>query len=340
MRFKLSTNGIKLLFLLAERIDPTANLFNEWSLDIRIITQYLGIDYKGKYDVVRDAFFEMGNNPLQYKFITKNGKTKWGTIPWFSAEFDEEIDMNIKIQFHPRIAPYFLMLQENFTKIPIDHLLKLPTKYATWLYPLIKSKYERQAQYKTVVVFTETLDRLKEWVYAEEEKIYSDKKPSANMDFIKRVIGINRNKKTKKWSYTSVSYETKQGKKEKFAGALYEITENTDLNVTAMALKTGREYDRIEFTVIKKTVEKKPKENAPVIKSQKIYTESYLSLEMLKLEYPNAEKCNAEVRQAINNVGKSEFLKSNPTVEIIGTVGNDWYLCKKKDKIKETQGKK
>jgi plasmid replication initiation protein len=257
-RYKLSTHAQRLLFTLIQNIDTesTINLFPEWEVDMNTVFKYMGLENSNnRYDIVKDAFFEMAKNPLEEQsYRTKSGVAKWKIIPWFGAEFDPDKSQSIKITFQDGIMPYLLKLKSNFCQVKISYLKKLPTQYSTWLYPLLKSQYDRKKEYSKIVVFEISIQRLKEFVYVENEKGYDPKKStSANRNFINNVIGVSKNGKTKKWDYIMIKYKTKkEGVKEKYSGALYDITENTDITVTAIALKTGRSYDRIQFTVIGK----------------------------------------------------------------------------------------
>jgi plasmid replication initiation protein len=257
-RYKLSTHAQRLLFTLIQNLDTesTLDLFPEWEIDMGVVFKYMGLEQSNnRYEIVQKAFFEMATNPLQeLSFRTNSGVARWKVIPWFSAEFDPDKSESIKITFQDGIKPYLLKLKANFCQIKISYLKKLSTQYSTWLYPLVKSHYDRKKQFSQVVVFEISIQRLKEFVYVENEKSYNPKKTSAaNRNFISTVIGVCRNSTTTKWDYIRIRYKTKDNPaKEKYSGALYDISQNTDITVTAIALKTGRSYDRIQFTVIGK----------------------------------------------------------------------------------------
>lgn len=299
MRYKLSTHAQRLLYTIASNLSKDDELFPEMELFMPDMFALLGVENQhDKYKIVREAFIEIVKNPLEKdaSYINRAGNytAKWLFIPWFGLEYDEDIDQMIRLTFGRKAKAYLLQLKEHFVQIKLDYLLKLPSEYSTYLYPLIKSHYDRNKAHSKVVIFELSIMRLKQWTYVEEMTTYDPKKnKGANTDFLRKVIGIKRDAKTKKWDFTINKYKTKTGERTKYAGSLWEINENTDLKVTAIALKTGYAYDRVEFTVTSNKPERKKVPYKPRPKKGKILPDNFIlgqiDIEFLTSAYPKAE---------------------------------------------------
>jgi len=237
-RYKLKLNAQKLLIGLAQSIDHTGSLFDELEVDINGVWSFLGIENRNdRYEVVRDALFDITKNPLQERV----SKKKWSSIPWMSVKYDESESTFIKIKFHDDAKPYLLNLKE-YTKISGGYIAKLSSSYATWLYPIFK-----MIQTKYHGTHEISIDRLKELTFTDNPKehpAYNTSK-AATKDFLTNVIGVRMNRKSKQIEILKDS-------------PLHEINEKTDIAVNVVKFtKDKQRYKGLIFHVTSKTAAKK-----------------------------------------------------------------------------------
>ncbi len=237
-RYNLSLHGHKLLLGLAQSLDVTDELFPTWHIDIRNLFKYLNVENSNqRYTIVKDAFSELSKNPIEWKV----SETRWGFMSWLSfANFDENNDMFVNMKFNPDVKPFLLQLRQ-FCELETRHYIQLSSDYSMWLYSHLKNA----AKKGTHIV---TIDRLKEITYTESLKSYNPAlKSDATRNFLKNVIGIQRNVKEKKWE-PATRKDKKTGEMIPY-GAMHEINKNTDLEVSFDVIKKDRVYDRVKFTI-------------------------------------------------------------------------------------------
>lgn len=231
-RYNLKLNAQKMLIGLAQCIDHTNDLFGDIQVDINGLFKYLEIeDRNDRYGLVRDALFNITENPLQKKVSDK----KWSSIPWMSVEYDEEDSHFVKIHFDDKVKPYLLELKE-YTKIKGIYIAKLGSHYATWLYPVLKMIQQKYYGKREI-----SIQRLKEYTFTDDPKenpSYNTAKSATN-NFLKYVIGVQWNTKTKSYDIVKNS-------------PLYEINEKTDITVSVEMVKDGKKYVGVLFHVASK----------------------------------------------------------------------------------------
>jgi plasmid replication initiation protein len=241
-RFNLTIHGQKLLFGLAQSLEHSSEIFPTWEIDIREVFKYLNIsdDNNERYEIVRKAFMEISENPIQWRVTEK----KWGSIPWHRImSYDEEKSNYIKFEFNELAKPFLLALKQ-FCQLETKYYIELPTTYSMWLYPQLKN-HVKQGWHRI------SIERLKEITYNEKTESYDPKKnKDANRDFLRRVVGIQNDKKTKTWRCT-------KDKKGKETGAIAEINEHTDIEVSIKVEKDGKKFSNVYFTLKLKAEVKK-----------------------------------------------------------------------------------
>jgi hypothetical protein len=277
-RYHLKLNAQKLLFGLAQSIDHHIDMFPELEIDIRGIFKFLGIEERNdRYEIVRDALFNITENPLQRKVSRK----KWSSIPWMSVDYDEEDSKYVKIKFDDRVKPYLLKLSE-YTKIQGGYIAKLTSQYATWLYPIFKmiqTKYWGKHEF--------TIQRLKEYTFTDNPKkhpAYNTAKAATN-NFLTRIVGIKKNRNTKEFEILENS-------------PLQEINDKTDIVVSIIKVtKEGNKYKGVIFHVASK------KQNKSLDKPKFENKEQYVS-KIDKQNIPGAKRISLkEIYQYASNSG-------------------------------------
>lgn len=227
-RYNLTLNGQKVLFGLAQSIDHTLDLFNEVEIDIQAFFKYLDVENRNdRYQIVRDAFFDITEHPLQH---STNDAKRWSSIPWMSVDYDGDSSNYVKIQFTDKAKPFLLQLN-GYVKIQGKHITSLQSRYATWLYPVMKMI---QGKYFGQLVIP--IARLMEITFTDNKKEHPayHNPTSGKNNFLKRVLGLKKINGV----FTIVG-----------GSPLDNINKETDITISAEVLKTGRSYDRILFYV-------------------------------------------------------------------------------------------
>lgn len=321
-RYKLGIYGQRLLIALIQNIDSSEDCFPVWKINMPDLFEYIGVENNNsRYKIVKDAFFEIAKNPMEEEYgRDKNGKAKWKVHPWFGAEFDPDLGDFVTLTFQPGITPYLLKLKDNFCKLKCTTVIKLKTQYATWLYPMLKTKFDYHREHSEIVIVEIPIQRLKEFTFTEHDKSYDPKKnTSANRNFLKRVIGIKKNKKNKKsneWEYTRNS-------KNEYNGSLFEISSNTEFAVTAIPFKSGRSYDRIQFTIRAKT---RPNEKT-VKKQERTELKKYLK---------DVDQYQEQIDQILNDF-EIEFKRKPNSIEFAKYLRDKYRLDMELTVVKQKQ---
>lgn len=237
-RYKLTLTGHKLLIGLIQSIDHEAKIFGEVGYDIYGLFKFLNLENRNdRYDVVREAFEDIVRNPL----IIRAGEKKWAGMPWLSYEFDKEQSSFVKIEFTEKIKPYLLDFQK-YIHLKGRYITAFSSDYAITLYPVFRWILEAKHGKHEL-----DFQRLKEITFTDDPKkhpAYNTNKSATN-NFLRKVIGVQMNPKTKKIEILKDS-------------PLLEINEKSDLAVSVVDfVKDGRKYTGVKFHVTGKTAQKK-----------------------------------------------------------------------------------
>lgn len=301
-RFSLYPQAFNLLMALSQSIDYTHDIWPEFEVEISQLFKFLNLkDNNGRrYEIVRDILTHIAKNPLEKRINRK----RWATIPWLSADYDEEVNNRVIITFHKKVVPYLLAFKETlktpktpgYTKLVPLNYTEFDSKYATNLYPFFK-KWQDKKTFKKVYV-----EREIQWI---RERTYTEGLYEKNVRFLEKVV----NK------------------------AIAEINLKTDLyvipiakgNKNIKAKNGGKTYSHIVFIITSKR-NIKTTDNKQINKAQiKIFTSE---LE-LKESYEIVRKIDHDLADGIKN-GQSltyhEYAKKYNYH--LHRLLNEYYLCK------------
>lgn len=254
-RYNLDLHSQKLLFGLAQSLDVSEELFPTWQIDIRHLFKYLNIESTGKrYEIVRKAFMDLLKNPVEWKISDR----KWGGVPWLAfAQFNEDDNNYVSMQFNASVKSFLLDLKQ-YCELETRYYVGLTSQYSIWLYPHLRNAARKRTHEISI-------QRLKEITYTDKIDSYDPtKQTDGTRNFLKNVLGIQRNVKEKRWEF--VTRKSQKTGEVKQVGAIHEINSLTDLIVTVDVLKTNRVYDRVKFTIeFKKDAEKEKKEKKQAV---------------------------------------------------------------------------
>lgn len=258
IRWRMSTLGYRLLFAISQSVSSIEEeILPDVGFDKQSLFKYLGLDNNNdKYNRLAETLAEVGQNMLQFATKKKNGAQVWQGYTWITAYNLAMDEKYVQICINPKVRQ-FLMQLNKYACIQPKYYLKLSSDYQNWFYPYFKN-YVKLHQWKV------SIDDLKNALELTESPTYDPKKnKNANERFLSDVIGIRINGKVKaeqraakaekrtakliEWDYVT-DKNTK-----KVTGTLAAISQFTDINVTACAVKTGRSYTHLVFFMSEKT---------------------------------------------------------------------------------------
>lgn len=259
IRWRMSTLGYRLLFAISQSVSSIEEeILPDVGFDKQSLFKYLGLDNNNdKYNRLAETLAEVGQNMLQFATKKKNGAQVWQGYTWITAYNLAMDEKYVQICINPKVRQ-FLMQLNKYACIQPKYYLKLSSDYQNWFYPYFKN-YVKLHQWKV------SIDDLKNALELTESPTYDPKKnKNANERFLSDVIGIRINDKVKaeqraakaekraakliEWDYV-IDKNTK-----KVTGTLAAISQFTDINVTACAVKTGRSYTHLVFFMSEKTM--------------------------------------------------------------------------------------
>ena len=257
VRWRMSTLGYRLLFAISQSVSSIEEeILPDVGFEKQSLFKYLGLENnKDRYGRLADTLAEVGQNMLQFATKKKNGAQVWQGYTWITAYNLAVDEKYVQICINPKVRK-FLMQLNKYACIQPKYYLKLSSDYQNWFYPYLKN-YVKVHQWKV------SIDDLKNALELNDSPTYDPmKNKNANERFLSDVIGIRINDKVKaeqraakaekraakliEWDY-AIDKKTK-----KPTGTLSAITQHTDLNVTACAVKTGRNYTHIVFFISEK----------------------------------------------------------------------------------------
>lgn len=265
VRWKLSIGGYRLLFALAQCLDYTDDLFPEIVFDKKTVFRYLGLENnKDCYNQLSKTLHEIQSSPLEIMEIKKNGSITWAGFSWITSYLFNSHNPQLCIKINTDIKPFLLNLKQ-YAAIQPKYYLRLSTEYQNWFYPYLKNVVK-------LGKWQVSIEKLKRALYLENTPSYDPKQnKNATENFLKYVLGIQISKTAKEEQQKAkkenckpklISWDYTKDKSGQPTGTLAGITINTDINVSACAVKTGRAYTDIIFFLSEKpkSLSKKYKE--------------------------------------------------------------------------------
>lgn len=168
--FKLSTEELKTIELLASVVEPDDTDFKPYRFKISDYMQIIGVKNKSKYRDMQEVTKNLMKKVFTIKFQNYTLQTAWlSSAKYYPGEGV------VDLTFDPNLKPFYLGLKERFTSYKLQNVIRLKSNYSIRIYTILK-------QYEKIGERTMELDRLREIVGLEnnEYPLYAD--------FKKRVI--------------------------------------------------------------------------------------------------------------------------------------------------------
>ena len=125
----------KALLFIISQIRPNEEELKEQIFDIKQFCDICGINTSGaNYDILKSTITKLKSRVMW--LYTEEKET---TVSWIDKATIYKRSGKIKIRLDDDLKPYLLMLQRNYTRIPIYNIIKMKSKYGIALYELLQS---------------------------------------------------------------------------------------------------------------------------------------------------------------------------------------------------------
>jgi plasmid replication initiation protein len=139
-RYKLGTLEQKVIAAIASNISPDDKDFQTYTFSVKEFQKLIGTK---SHDIYHKIDKIMTKLMQPFNFINAEGKpTK---IAWLSKATYNVGEGTITVRFDPDLKPFFLLLNEKFTRYKLGNIIHLRRSYSIRIYELLKS-YEGLAE--------------------------------------------------------------------------------------------------------------------------------------------------------------------------------------------------
>ena len=250
-----SSHGLKLVYAIAQAVqDKKVEVISgipRINLSVQAAFDYLSIRTSNRrYELLKASFEAVMNNSLHLVEKDRKGNTTFRGLSWISGyEYSTNKD-RLYIVLNPLAMP-FLRELSRYASIQPKYYNELSTAYQLWLYPFLKNKEKMRS-------FRIRISELKTLLNSDSKESYNDEMRGTNV-FFKRVLGItisqgakeeNARAKKEKTQPAFVPWDYVLDKSGKPTGTLFHINAHTDLVVSARGIKSGRNYEEVEFLFV------------------------------------------------------------------------------------------
>lgn len=147
--YKLGLVEQKVIATIASNISPSDKDFQTYTLSVKEFTVLTGSKARSMYS---DMERIVKNLMQPFSFINSEGKKT--TIAWLSKATYNTGEGTVTVRFDPDLKPFFLLLNEKFTRYRLGNIIRLRSSYSIRLFELLKS-------YEGLTERTFTLDDLR-----------------------------------------------------------------------------------------------------------------------------------------------------------------------------------
>ena len=210
-RYKLTIEEQRLVLLLSSTIRSDDEDFKDYEIRVADFVAMFGLEKrKAIYKAVEEAARELAGKKID---LSRGGKKIYAS--WLSYVEYVEGSGVVKLRFDKSLKPYFLQLNENFTKYNLQHVMQFKSSYSIRLYELLKMEAwkAKNGQFEKTFELADYRDKI-----GIEKKAYP-----IFADFKKRVIEPTTR----------------------------EVSDQTDLHIfETKYIKTGRKITGVCFVVL------------------------------------------------------------------------------------------
>lgn len=170
--YTMTTTEAKIIAKLTSMIKKDDEDFKEHTFKVRDLLRELGLGEKN-HIALEQSIDKLMSRIIEIKLDTKNkkGDNDVLKITFVSSCIYKHSTSEIVLRYDPNLKPYFLQLNQNFTKYFLKNILELKSFYSIRIYEMLK-QYEKL---KERVIEVEQLRKMLE-IQPSEYKLYADLK--------------------------------------------------------------------------------------------------------------------------------------------------------------------
>ncbi|MED4056978.1 replication initiation protein (plasmid) [Niallia taxi] len=132
--YKLGVMEQKIISVIASNIHPNDKDFQTYTFSIKQFGDLIGSKSKNLYKEVDKI-----TTQLMQPFLFINHEGKPTRIAWLSKATYNINEGSVTVRFDPDLKPFFLLLNQKFTRYKLGNILHLRSNYSIRLYELLKS---------------------------------------------------------------------------------------------------------------------------------------------------------------------------------------------------------
>lgn len=230
-RYELTALEYKLLLFVIsflEEADISENGFPVFRVPTRLFLNEIGDGQSEIYSYISKMIQGFMSKVITFERINEEGKREYIKYNLISRAKYTEGSGIIEIQIHRDLLPFFLYLKERYTKIPLQKVFELKSKYSIRLYELTK-------QYENTGYRKETLEKLRFFLGIENNE-YS----SFDL-FERKVLSKAVSEITDKTDIAITYNKIREGRGRKVVAIEFFIRKKEDIQKEINALKSEAE---------------------------------------------------------------------------------------------------
>jgi len=146
-RYKLTLLEQKFILMVVSLINPEDIDFKYYSLSIKEVAGFLGLNNKNAYRDLRKVIISLNKKTL---IIPKEEKGEL-IVSWVASSEYFNSEGRIEFEFSDKLKPYLLQLKRDFTSFKLRNIIRLKSSYSIRIYELLK-QYEKIGMRKMSLV--------------------------------------------------------------------------------------------------------------------------------------------------------------------------------------------
>lgn len=212
-RYAITLQEKRILLWLLSEIKPDDTDFQLYRIQIKDLAEFAGIEKnKNIYTEMAGITKRLMERVLE---ISEIDSKRLLQVHWLSSADYRFGNGSVDLSFDPKLRPYLLMLKEQFTQIPLKHIISLSSTYSMRFYELLK-------QYQKIGTREIYIEELKKMIGVEG-------KYEKYRDFRRSVIEVAQREIRDKTDICFEFEEIKEGRK--FASIRFTIFKNDKTEV-------------------------------------------------------------------------------------------------------------
>ena len=209
--YKLGVMEQKIISTIASNINPSDKDFQTYTFSIKEFKDLIGSKSKNIYGEVDKI-----TTKLMQPFMFINAEGKPTRIAWLSKATYNINEGSVTVRFDPDLKPFFLFLNEKFTRYKLGNIIHLRSSYSIRMYELLKS-------YEGLTERTFTLEELR-------DKLGLENKYPKWINFRQRVLDHSQKELAEK---TDITFEYEAIKKGRSVHKVrFKIKSNSNLSLS------------------------------------------------------------------------------------------------------------